>query len=149
MKKIISIALVLATVLLCFSGCAMTILPSDEIHTDGEGVYITIDSIDESGDHPILVVSWHNETESTVCFGLGYAIEYLDGDEWKNIQIVDFAIPEIACVLEPGQSCEKNYTTRYFNMLRCGTYRILTEFYLQSDEPKSGVTFAKFEQIKQ
>lgn len=149
MKRILSMSLVVATVLLCFSGCSMTIRTNDEIHTSYEGVYITVTSVDESGDKPILKVLWHNETESTVAFGLGYTIEYFDGEEWKNIQIVDFAVPEIACIIEPGKIAEKSYTTKYFNMLRSGTYRIKTEFYIQGDEPKSGVTFAEFEQLKQ
>ena len=149
MKKVLSLILVVVTLALCLTGCSMSILPSDSIHTDVEGVYITIDSVDYSGDKPVLKVTWHNESESTIVFGLGYVIEYLDGEEWKNIQISDFAIPEIACMLEPGGVAEQSYTTKYFNMLRTGTYRIKVEFYLQGDEPTSGITFAKFEQLKQ
>ena len=148
MKKFVSISLVLAMVLLCFSGCALTIIPSDEIHTDYEGVYISISEIDNSGDAPVLVVTWHNDTDETVCFGVGYTIEYFDGGEWKNIQIADFAVIEIACILEPRESGEQRYSTKYFNMLREGKYRIRTEFYVQGDEPKSGTTWAEFEQVK-
>lgn len=149
MKKMLSLALVLSMVILCFSGCSFTIQPTEEVYTDCEGVYITIDSIDESGDHPTLKVTWHNETEDTVLFGLGYTIEYLDGEEWKNIQITDFAIPEIACILGAGESGEQSYTTKYFNMLRPGTYRIKVEYNIQADQPKSGIAYAIFEQLKQ
>ena len=148
MRKSVSISLVLAMVMLCFSGCALMISPSDEIHTDYEGVYISINGVDDSADAPVLVVMWHNNSEETVTFSLNYVIEFFDGEEWKNIQIADFAIIDIACVLEPGQSGEHRYSTKYFNMLRPGLYRIRTDFYVQGDEMKSGVTWAEFEQQK-
>lgn len=148
MKRIISMCLILSAVLLCFSGCARAICPSDEIHTDYEGVYISIKEVDESGDFPILVVEWHNESDKTIAFGLGYTIEYLDKEEWKDITVSDFAVIDIACILEPGQSGEQRYSTKYFNMLRLGDYRIRTEFYVQGDEPISGITWAEFEQTK-
>ena len=149
MKRSVSIALVLAMVMLCFSGCALTISPSGEIHTDYEGVYISISGVDDSGDAPVLVVMWNNYSDETIAFGMHYTIEYFDGEEWKNIQIADFAVIEIACILEPGHSGEHRYSTKYFNMLRPGSYRIRTDFYVQGDEPKSGSTWAEFEQSKQ
>lgn len=149
MKKILSLGVVVCMVLLCFCSCAMSILPTDVVYTDYEGVYITIDSIDESEDYPSLNVTWHNNTNHTVFFGKGYTIEYLDGEEWKNIQIVDFAVIEIACIIEPGETVEQSYSTKYFNMLRSGTYRIKVDFSLQSDDPVSGITWAEFELLKQ
>lgn len=149
MKKFLSLGIIVSMVMLCFCSCAMTIVPTEVSHTDCEGVFITIDSIDDGGDKPILNVTWHNTTEDTVVFGKAYTIEYLDGEQWKNIQIKDFAVIEIACILEPGDTVRQSYSTAYFNMLRSGTYRIKTEFYLQGDEPKSGITWAEFEQVKQ
>ena len=149
MKRLLSIGLVIVMVMLCFSGCALSIRPSGEVYTDFNGVYITIDSVDDSGDTSLLIVTWHNETDSTIVFGMGYTIEYLDGEEWKNIRVIDFAIPEIARVLEAHQTVEHSYSTKYFNMIRSGTYRIRTEFYVEGDEPKSGIAWAEFEQLKQ
>lgn len=145
MKKRISVALIPVLVMLCFSGCAMAYETSSDIHTDYEGVYITIDSVDESGDFPVLNVTWHNETDQTVTFGVGYAIEYLDEGEWKNILIYDFPIPEIACVLCPGETGVYNYTTKYFNMLREGRYRVRTEFYVPELQLGTKTTWAEFD----
>lgn len=144
MKKLLVFILVLSVVIFSLSGCAREYEINEEINTSFEGVYITIEGVDQSEKSPILEVVWHNDTDSTVCFGLWYTIEYLDGDEWKNIQIVDFAIPEIACVLGPGESANHTYATKYFNMLREGNYRIRTEFYVQGKEPQSGSTGAGF-----
>lgn len=144
MKRILSITLIILAVLLCFSGCVREYEPNDEIHTTCEGVFITVESIDESGKFPILEVVWHNETEKTVTFGLWYTIEYLNGGEWKNIQIADFAVPEIALMIEPDNTARESYTTKHFYMLRKGEYRIRTEFYIQGEEPVSGSTWASF-----
>ena len=113
-------------------------------YTDYEGVYITV-----NGSGPLLEgwieVEWHNETENEVTFGLGYTIEYCDNGEWVNIQITDFAIPEIACVLSPNSTSEERYSTKYFNMIREGDYRIKVEFYVQEgDRSVAGITYAPF-----
>ena len=145
MKKIISILLLLSLSMVCLCSCERSTRPIDGIYTDYDGVYLTIDSIDESGDYPVLNVTWHNETDQMVTFGLWYVVEYLDGDEWKNIQIADYAIPEIACMLAPGESGSQNYTTKYFNMLREGRYRVRTEFYIPELQVGTKNTWAEFE----
>lgn len=144
MKKILSISLVLALVLLCFSSCAGYYV-GEEIYTSYDGVYITVDGIDNTADSPVLKVIWHNEGESYVSFGLWYAIEYLDGEEWKNVQITDFAIPEIACTLEGGEEVMQGYSLKYFNTLLPGTYRIKTEFYIPDLELGTQMAYATFE----
>lgn len=144
MKKLISTILILAVVLLCFSSCTSVYALSHSKYTDYEGVYITV-----KGSGPItegwIEVEWHNETENEVTFGLGYTIEYYEKDQWVNIQISDFAIPEIACILKPGESAEQRYSTKYFNMIREGDYRIKVEFYVQEgDHSVTGTTYAPF-----
>lgn len=130
MKRILSISLILSLTLLCFTACSSEMSITDEYYTDYDGVYISIEEIDSTADFPTLKVIWHNETTDLITFGLWYTVEYLDGDEWINIQIVDYAIPEIACQLEANSTAEQSYATKYFNMLRPGTYRIRTEFYV-------------------
>lgn len=135
----------LALALVCFCGCERSLEPSDGIHTDYDGVYLTIDSIDADGDHPILNVTWHNETDQTVTFGLWYTIEYLDGDDWKNIQVAEYAVPEIACMLGPGERGAQSYTTKYFNILREGRYRVRTEFYIPELQVGTKSTWAEYD----
>lgn len=146
MKRLLSTILVLTLTLLCFSGCSAEINATDEHYTDYEGVYITLDGIDTAADRgPVLKVIWHNETDKYISFGLWYTIEYLDGEEWVNIQIADFSIPEIACTLEAGQTVMQGYSTKYFNMLRPGIYRIRTEFYVPDENIGSQSAWATFE----
>ena len=145
MKKYALISLIIASVMLCFCSCSVSFVSDDSVHTSYDGVYITIDSIDTDGSDTTLNVSLHNETELDACYGLGYTVEYNDGGEWKNIQITDFAIPEIACILEAGGVHERSYSTRYFNMLREGSYRIKIDLYLtEGDESVTVSTFAVF-----
>lgn len=146
MKKLISISLILSLVLLCFTACSPEIRITGERYTDYEGVYITVESTAVAENNSrLLNVTWHNETEDYVTFGLWYTVEYLEGDEWRNIQIVDYAIPEIACHLEANSTGEQKYTTKYFNMLREGTYRIRTEFYVPEKDVGTRSTYATFE----
>lgn len=144
MKKLISTILILAAVLLCFSSCTPVYAMSHGKYTDYEGVYITIKEFGPLTEG-WLAVEWHNETENEVTFGLGYTIEYYENDQWVNIQISDFAIPEIACVLDPGETVVQKYSTKYFNMIREGDYRIKVDFYVQDgDEFITATTFAPF-----
>ncbi len=145
MKKLLSLSLILSLTLLCFTACSRAFSLTDEHYTDYEGVYITVDSVDDSASFPTLNVVWHNETDEYISFGLWYTIEYLDGEEWKNIQIADYAIPEIACALEAHSADQRSYATKYFNMLRAGTYRIRAEFYVPEQNIGAQMTFALFE----
>jgi len=144
-KKIISAFLLLSVIFLCFTGCERAYAPSLSKFTDYEGVYITIEEIEAEGLSENLKVVWHNETDLNVTFGLWYTVEFYDGAEWKNIQVTDFAIPEIACVLEPHSTVTQNYSTKYFNTLASGDYRIRVEFYISDESGSvSGTSYAPF-----
>ena len=101
MMKVFLKFLVFVMALLRLIGITGTYTILDESHTDYEGVYITIESIENGKNSHEIKVVWHNETENYISFGLGYTIEYLYGEQWVDVQIDDFAIPEIACSLEP------------------------------------------------
>ena len=133
MMRIFTMFLSFFIALLQMIGISGNFTPTAEHYTDFEGVYITIESIENGQNGKVINAMWHNESDVTVCFGKGYTIEYLNGESWEDVQIVDFAIPEIACILDGGQTATESYRTQYFNMLRPGTYRIKTEFWIQDD----------------
>ena len=146
MKKYALISMIIAMVMLCFTSCSKSFSYDDSVYTTYDGVYITVDGIETEGSETILNVSLHNETDGDACYGLGYTVEYNDGGEWKNIQITDFAIPEIACILEAGGVHDRSYSTKYFNMMREGSYRIKIDIYLYEGEESVTVsTYAVFD----
>lgn len=132
MKKLVSFLLTLSVCFFLTSCAGKIVLKDGAYHTDFNGIYITIDSIEGEGREQKLVTTWHNETDYPVTFGLWYVIEYKNGDEWENVQIVDYAIPEIACMLEPSSQSSMSYATEYFSFMRAGTYRLRSECYVQT-----------------
>jgi hypothetical protein len=132
LKKAISIVLILMTSLVCLSGCRSAYAPSMSQYTDCEGVYIMIDEIEADGFGETLTVSWHNETDYTVTFGLDYTIELYKNNEWVDIQMMDFGIPEVACILSPHSTMTQKYITKYFNTFAEGDYRIRVKFYIDN-----------------
>lgn len=146
MKKVTSLVLML-TLVLMLVGCTGEIVISEGEHfTDFDGVYITIDSVEGEGKEQQLVTTWHNESEKVVVFGYAYSIEYSKDGEWEQVLKKDFAVIEMACVVEPQNIAEMNYKTEYFNLSREGTYRLLVEFYVQTDivSMTHGTTYAEF-----
>ena len=146
MKKILSVILLLST-LFCLVGCDRPIeTRAYEPITDYDRVYIVVEGVADVGGTQALIVRWINESEYTVGYGLGYDIEYLLGDEWKSVRITDFAIPEIWCMIDPGESGTQQYRTRYFNLLLPGRYRIAVEFYVydSSESTTAGRAYAEF-----
>ena len=149
MKKTILAITAIALLLLSLSACiedSSILEPSTASnHTTFDGIYITIESIDEPMDGRKIHVTWHNETDETATFGLGYAIERLDGEEWISVQKSEFAIPELACVIKPHTSGSQSYATEHFNLRRDGVYRIKCSFYVVTDnESTHHETYAEF-----
>lgn len=146
MMRIFTMFLSFFIALLQMIGISGNFTPTAEYYTDFNGVYITVESIENGDNGKVINAMWHNESDATVCFGKGYTIEYLNGESWEDVQIVDFPIPEIACILDGGQTATEGYRTQYFNMLRPGTYRIKTEFRIQDDVVLAEqTTYALFE----
>ena len=87
-------------------------------------VYLTILSVNQSGNAPVFTVQWHNNTEYEVTFDPWYTMERKEGNDWVDINIADVEFIEIAYVLEPHGVTEKTYTTAYFDVSEIGTYRI-------------------------
>ena len=146
MKKLISALLAVATLLLLTSCTGKIEITDSAYYTDYDGVYITIDSVEGEENEQQLVTTWHNESDKVVVFGYAYSIEYSKDGEWEEVLKKDFAVIEMACVVEPQDVAVMNYKTEYFNLSREGTYRLIVEFYVQTDivSTTHATTYAEF-----
>ena len=133
MKKVISLALALITLLFCLVGCDNSkeiVLTDEDIHTDYAGVYLTLTAIDDSDEHIQLKTVWHNETFKEVTYGEGYKIEYLQDGEWKSVLKGEHIVSSIANLLKAKGTNEKSYSTELFDLSKEGTYRLISDFSL-------------------
>lgn len=131
MKKVISLVLSLITLLFCLVGCNNSkdiVLTDEDIHTDYAGVYLTLSSVDDSGEHKKFNVVWHNETNQEFTFGEDFYIEILENDEWKSVLTEDMIVESIANLFPAKSTKEKTYSSLYFDLSKEGTYRIRCEF---------------------
>jgi hypothetical protein len=150
MKKTLSLVLALITLLSCLSGCNNSkdiVLTDEDIHTDYAGVYLTLSSVDSSGEHKKLNAVWHNETTMTVTYGNWFVIEMKDGDNWTDVSTADVSFTEEAYIIKANKTSEKSYTTKFADISKEGTYRVRTEFYVQEINGASerGTTWIEFE----
>lgn len=150
MKKILSLVLAIITFSLCLVGCDNSkdiVLTDEDVHTDYAGVYLTLFSVDDSGEHKKLNAVWHNETTKTVTYGNWFVIEKKDGDNWTEVSTADVSFTEEAYVVKPNKTSEKSYTTKFADISKEGTYRVRTEFYVQESNGASerGTTWIEFE----
>ena len=133
MKKILSLVLALITLLFCLVGCDNSkdiVLTDEDIHTDYAGVYLTLSSVDDSGEHKKLNAVWHNETFKEVTYGEGYKIEHLQDGEWKSVLKGEHIVSSIANLLKAKGTNEKSYSTELFDLSKEGTYRLISDFSL-------------------
>ena len=133
MKKTLSLVLALITLLFCLVGCNNSkdiVLTDEDIHTDYAGVYLTLSSVDDSGEHKKLNAIWHNETFKEVTYGEGYKIEYLQDGEWKSVLKGEHIVSSIANLLKAKGTNEKSYSTELFDLSKEGTYRLISDFSL-------------------
>ena len=131
MKKVISLVLAIITLLFCLVGCDNSkdiVLTDEDIHTDYAGVYLTLSSVDDSGEHKKFNVVWHNETNQEFTFGEDFYIEILENDEWKSVLTEDMIVESIANLFPAKSTKEKTYSSLYFDLSKEGTYRIRCEF---------------------
>ena len=146
MKKTLSLILALITLLFCLVGCndiKDIVLTDDDIHTDYAGVYLTLSSVDSSGEHKKLNAVWHNETFKEVIYGDGYNIEYLENDEWISVMNGEHIVLSIANILKVKDTQKKTYSTELFDLSKDGTYRLISDFSL--GDGKTYNTWVTFE----
>ena len=133
MKKTLSLALALITLLFCLVGCNNSkkiMLTDEDIHTDYAGVYLTLSSVDDSGEYKKINAVWHNETFKEVTYGEGYKIEYFEDGEWKSVLKGEHIVSSIANLLKAKGTNEKSYSTELFDLSKEGTYRLISDFSL-------------------
>ena len=133
MKKTLSLILALIILLFCLVGCNNSkeiVLTDADIHTDYAGVYLTLSSVDDSGEYKKINAVWHNETFKEVTYGEGYKIEYFEDGEWKSVLKGEHIVSSIANLLKAKGTNEKSYSTELFDLSKEGTYRLISDFSL-------------------
>lgn len=146
MKKTLSLVLAFIILLFCLVGCNNSkeiVLTDKDIHTDYAGVYLTLSSVDDSGEHKKLNAVWNNETFKEVTYGEGYKIEYLEDGEWKSVLKGEHIVSSIANLLKAKGTNEKSYSTELFDLSKEGTYRLISDFSL--GDGKTYNTWVTFE----
>lgn len=135
MKKILSLSLVIIMIMLCFVSCGKEIVPQNENnYTNYDGVYITIKSVDTTGEYRKLEVEWNNETEYRVYCKNEFFIEKKTAGEWMNTKIAMVEFADEERFIYPLGNRDETYTTEYFDISDKGTYRIRVEFTVQESE---------------
>ncbi len=156
MKKTIIFLLISALCLPIFTSCAASLPgignktssdselelrpPEDSsIHTELEGIYLTLESLTDTS----VSVIWHNDTDKEVTFGEWYSIELWQDGEWVNMLKDELIVPEIALLLMPHGEHSKTYSTKPFDLSKQGLYRLRCEFYPGNGERKN--TWVEFD----
>lgn len=148
MKKLFTLLVSICFALLVCASCAIgnkVILPTYRYHTDYAGVYILIDSVDNTGKNSVLQVEWHNETDYEVSYAMPYQIEYKDGDEWVNIQTEDLNYAYEEITIAPQSITMEEYSTAGFDLSKTGTYRLRTNCTILTDDAQGCVLWVEFE----
>lgn len=102
---------------------------TESIHTDYEGVYISVESIySDYSEDKVFNVVWHNETLREITYGETYAIEYKEGTQWRDVSKEEINFLTIGYSLKPHSTAEKSYSTQRFDISGSGTYRLRSWF---------------------
>ena len=139
MKKILTfflstICFLMSVVVVACSEDGNIIIPTGDYHTEYEGVYITLQSVDVSEDSSKLNVTWHNETDYKVVYTLPYQIEYKNGDEWINIQTADVNYDYTENEIGAKTHKKQEYSTAGFDVSKTGVYRLRTSCVILTEE---------------
>lgn len=129
MKRILSFLMCILLVLVAFFGCSENKSSGDEnIHTEYEGVYLTLGSVSKSE----IKVVWHNDTAKDVIYGEYYYIERYNEEsgEWESVLSEDFFVNDIGLLLRPHGENEETYSLEYFELSADGKYRLRSDFFL-------------------
>lgn len=120
------------------------IVPHGDIHTDYDGIYVTVKSIDtNAGGHKVFNLIWHNTTEEQVTYGEMYSIEYKDGDRWIDKEREEMVFHTIGYLLDSNSTANKSYSAQKFDVSSVGTYRLIMPFSV--GEGKSHYTWVEFD----
>ena len=118
---------------------------NDAVFTDYNGVYITLNSIEETTDNSkIFNVEWHNETSAEITYGEMFYIEYKDGNNWIDTATQEVVFHLIGFLLKADETKEETYTTQYNDISETGTYRLIVPFSVNGSD-KEYKTWVEFE----
>lgn len=118
---------------------------NDAVFTDYNGVYITLNSIEETTDNSkIFNVEWHNETSAEITYGEMFYIEYKDGNNWIDTATQEVVFHLIGFLLKADETKEEAYTTQYNDISETGTYRLIVPFSVNGSD-KEYNTWVEFE----
>ncbi|MBQ7337080.1 MAG: M56 family metallopeptidase [Clostridia bacterium] len=113
------------------TGDAVTVAPN-AVHTEYEGIYLTIDTIQYNQDGSLtLYASWHNESEAQAIYGEPYAIDYWDGAAWVDLTPENLGFELPGYLLSPGEVKQKEYSTARFGLPSAGRYRLRSHFSIE------------------
>ena len=116
----------------------------DNVHTDYEGVYMTLTSksVSDSGDMTFRV-AWHNDTKKEITFGAHYTIEYKNGNEWISVDTEKERYwMAIAYLIQPnGGTHEITYSAKGFDLSKTGRYRVISDFYADGEKKYTWIEF--------
>ncbi len=147
---IILVAIILSVVVaVCFLTNPLThkniIKRNDAVFTDYDGVYITLNSIEETTDNSkIFNVEWHNETSVEITYGEMFYIEYKDGNKWVDTATQEVVFHLIGFLLKADEIKEETYTSQYNDISEKGTYRLVVPFSINGSN-KEYKTWVEFE----
>ena len=128
MKKLLALIMVCVLCSSILLGCSDNKKEAAEnIHTEFEGVFLTLGSVSEDS----LTVEWHNDTRNEITFGEYYYVEKYNeaSGKWKSVLIGEFPVIEIVTLLSPGGVCEKVYSLDFFDVSEDCKYRLRVDFY--------------------
>ncbi len=117
---------------------------NDAVFTDFNGVYITLNSIEETTDNSkIFNVEWHNETSAEITYGEMFYIEYKDENKWVDTSTQEVVFHLIGFLLKPDETKEETYKAQYNDISETGTYRLVVPFSVSgsTEEYKTWVEF--------
>ncbi len=100
-------------------------LPDYESDATLEGLELVLKEAQLSESAPYLKVDWQNRSEKAVDFGEMYTLQYKDGGEWVDCDLIeDRAFHLLGYQVKPGRNFEMTYNLAYYDLFKPGTYRL-------------------------
>ena len=112
----------------------------DNVHTEYDGFYITLNSVSEKS----ISVTWHNNTDSeNITFGEYYYVEIYKNGTWDSVPWTDeLTVRSIAYALPANGGQKKmSFSLSHLDMSEPGTYRVRCEFYDNGNKFNTWVEF--------
>ena len=112
----------------------------DNVHTEYDGFYITLNSVSEKS----VSVTWHNDTgDENITFGEYYHVEINKNGVWERVPATgEIIVHDIAYALPANGGQKKmSFSLSHLDMSEPGTYRVRCEFYDNGNKFSTWVEF--------